>query len=116
MTFHFYLAISDNDVRPMTTSFLPIAGDTVHVDGIDHVIDKVTWFSNGQRIEDVPLINVVTDQVVGSTNTLAESIAKQFGDNGQRKIHAIKEYRAATNTSLREAKEAIEDAFVKLGW
>lgn len=118
MTFHFYLALDANDVRPMTTAFLPRVGDTIHVDGIDRKIDKVSWFTNGGRIEDMPLINlahVITDHVPGTTDTLALQIAKQSirydGSSTSGKIAAIKEYRDRTGVGLREAKDAIDAAW-----
>lgn len=130
MNFHFYLALNENEVRPMTTHFLPRVGDTVHVDGIDREINKVTWFSNGQRIEDAPLMNLkpapapvnqaVNYQAAGTKDTLAEQCIKTTfrgpaGSTTASKISAIKEYRARTNVGLREAKEAIDKAWLDLG-
>jgi hypothetical protein len=121
MTYHFYVAFSENDVRPLSAAFLPRVGDTIHVDGIDRKIDKVTWFTNGGRVEDMPLMNlaaapnVITDHHIATTDTLALQIAKQSvryeGNNTTGKIQAIKEYRAQTNVGLREAKEAIDEAW-----
>lgn len=115
--YHFYLAVTRDDVRPMSTYFLPRVGDTIHVDGIDRVISKITWFTKDGHIGDSPLVNlkdvVIHNQVVGASNDLAQRISAQFGSN--QKIAAIKEYRSQTGAGLREAKFAIDDAWVALG-
>lgn len=118
---YFNLVIGNEEPIIITAHSYPRCGDTISIDGVDVLVDKVTWVSVNNSLSREPFVvgshTVYTADVgLGSTGTvnslLVRGVIARHKHNsmaGGGKISAIKELRrVAGNLGLKEAKEWID--------
>ena len=113
----FFLVIGE-ERRAVTAPFLPRVGDSVSIDGVDHLIEKVRWFLADNEFDDIPMVITTCDIAITLTlDSLALKVANKHrlaSNPPSTKIAAIKELRELLSQhnmhpgGLKEAKEAID--------